>query len=155
MKKSLIMLAALAITCAVVKPAAAEIGQNNIGGSVIFGNNGGSTFGVDARFPVSDNFSIRPNAYFPNEGTTTIGAAATYDFNLSNYDSKSPLTPYLGAGVNFATGNNTGNNNAAGYATAGADYNLTDNLVLKGNINIPFDSINYSTTLGVGAGLRF
>jgi Outer membrane protein beta-barrel domain len=155
MKKLLIILAALTATFTIVKPAAAELGQSNIGGSVVFGNDGGSTFGVDARFPVSENFSIRPNVYFPNNGNTTIGAAATYDFNLNNYYSKNPLTPYIGAGVSFATGNNTGNNNAAGYATAGADYNLTDNLVLKGNVNIPFDSNNYSTTFGVGAGLRF
>ena len=156
MKKLLIILATLTATLTmIVKPAAAEFGQSNIGGSVIFGNNGGSTFGVDARFPVSDNFSIRPNVYFPNNGNTTIGVAATYDFNLNSYYSKSPLTPYVGAGVRFATGNNIGNNNAAGYATGGLDYNLTDNLILKGNVNIPFDSNNFSTTFGVGAGLRF
>jgi outer membrane protein W len=155
MKKLLIILAALTATLTVVKPAAAQTGDNNIGGSVIFGNNGGSAFGVDSRFKVSDNFSIRPNIYFPNSGTT-IGAAATYDFNLSDgYYSKSALTPYIGAGVSFVTGNNTGNNNATGYATAGVDYNLTEQLVLKGNVNIPFDSNNYSTTFGVGAGLRF
>jgi opacity protein-like surface antigen len=156
MKRLLIILAALTATFTIVKPASAQLGQSNIGGSVIFGNNGGSTFGVDARFPVSNNLSLRPNVYFPNNGNTTIGAAATYDFNLNSYYSQSPLTPYVGAGVSFATGNNNnGNNNATGYATAGVDYNLTEQLVLKGNVNIPFDSNKYSTTFGVGAGLRF
>jgi hypothetical protein len=107
MKKLLIILSVLTATVTIVKPAAAQISQNNIGGSVVFDNNGGSMFGVDARFPVSNNFSIRPNAYFPTNGNTTIGAAATFDFNLSDYYSKSPLTPYVGAGVSFATGNNT------------------------------------------------
>lgn len=152
MKKLLIILAALTATFAVVKPAAAETGQNNIGPSVIFGNNGGSAFGVNARFKVNDNFSIRPNIYFPSGGTT-FGAAATYDFNLS--DTNKDLTPFAGVGVVFASADNNGNNGSTGYVTAGADYNVTDNVVVKGTVNIPFDSTDYSTTFGLGAGLRF
>ena len=148
MKKLLVVLATLTTIFAVVKPAAAETGQNNIGPSVIFGNNGGSALGIDSRFKVNDNFSIRPSIYFPNSGAT-VGVAATYDFNLN--DSNRDLTPFAGIGVNFASINN----NATGYATAGAEYNLTKDVLVKGTVNIPFDSTNYSTTFGLGAGLRF
>ncbi len=151
MKKLLVIFAALTVTLAIVKPAAAEGGQNNIGPSVVFGN-GSSAFGIDSRFKVTDNFSIRPNIYFPNGGTT-VGGAVTYDFQLS--DTNRDLTPFVGLGVDFASVDLNGNNTATGYATVGADYNVTDTVVVKGTVNIPFDTTNYSTTFGVGAGLRF
>jgi hypothetical protein len=152
MKKLLIAIAALTATLAVVKPAQAEIGQNDIGPSVIFGNTGGTAFGVNSRFGIAKNLSVRPNIYF-QDSRTTVGAAATYDFNLTGDNRE--LMPYIGAGVNFDVSNNNSSNTSTGYAIAGADYNLSDGLVLKGSVAIPFDSNNYSTTFGVGAGLRF
>lgn len=153
MKKLLIAIAALTATLAVVKPAQAEIGQNDIGPSIIFGNNGGTAFGVNSRFGVAKNLSIRPNVYF-QDSRTSAGVAATYDFNLTGDNRE--LMPYIGAGVNFdVSNNNNRSNTSTGYALAGADYSLSDNLVLKGSVSIPFDSNNYSTTFGVGAGLRF
>jgi hypothetical protein len=146
-KKLLLVIAALTATLAIVKPAQAEIGQNDIGPSVIFGNNG-----VNSRFGIATNLSVRPNIYFQDR-RTSVGAAATYDFNLTG--SNRDLTPYVGAGVNFDVSNNNGNNNATGYAIAGADYNLSDSVVLKGSVSIPFDNTNYSTTVGAGLGLRF
>jgi hypothetical protein len=151
-KKLLLVIAALTATLAIVKPAQAEIGQNDIGPSVIFGNNGGTAYGVNSRFGIANNLSVRPNIYFQDR-RTSVGAAATYDFNLTG--SNRDLTPYVGAGVNFDVSNNNGNNNATGYAIAGADYNLSDSVVLKGSVSIPFDSTNYSTTVGAGLGLRF
>ncbi len=153
MKKLLIAIAALTASLVLVKPAQAEIGQNDIGPSVIFGNNGGTAVGVNSRFGITNNLSVRPNIYF-QDSRTSLGAAATYDFNLSG--SNRDLTPYIGAGVAFdVSNNNNRSNNATGYALAGADYSLSDSLVLKGSVAIPFDSNNYSTTFGVGAGLRF
>ncbi len=153
MKKLLIAIAALTASLALVQPAKAEIGQNDIGPSILFGNNGGTAFGVNSRFGVAKNLSVRPNVYFQNS-RTSVGAAATYDFNLTGDNRE--LIPYIGAGVNFdVSNNNNRSNNATGYAIAGADYNLSDGLVLKGSVAIPFDSNNYSTTFGVGAGLRF
>ena len=152
MKKLLIAIAALTATLAIVKPAQAEIGQNDIGPSIIFGNNGGTAFGVNSRFGIAKNLSIRPNVYF-QDSRTSAGVAATYDFNLTGDNRE--LLPYIGAGVNFDVSNSNRSNASTGYALAGADYNLSDNLVLKGSVSIPFDSNNYSTTFGVGAGLRF
>lgn len=153
MKKLLWVIAASIAVGALAKPAQAEVGQNYVGPSVIFGNRGGSAFGIDSKFGIGDTFSLRPNIYFQNGGTT-VGAAATYDFNSVDYDRK--LTPFVGAGVSFGVGNNNGvNNNATGYATAGADYNLNESIALKGAVSVPFDSTNYSTTFGVSAGLRF
>jgi Outer membrane protein beta-barrel domain len=152
-KNLLIAITAVTASLALVQPARAEIGQNDIGPSVIFGNTGGTAFGVNSRFGIAKNLSVRPNVYF-QDSRTTVGAAATYDFNLTGDNRE--LTPYIGAGVNFDVSNNSNrNNNATGYAIAGADYNLSDGLVLKGSVAIPFDSNNYSTTFGVGAGLRF
>lgn len=152
MKKLLIVLTTLIATTAIVKPAQAEISKNDIGPSVIFGNNGGTAVGINSRFGIGDNISLRPNVYFQNGGTT-IGAAATYDFRLNRANRR--LTPYIGAGVSFNTNNNNGNNNATGYAIAGADYNLNEQVALKGAVSVPFDSNNASTTFGLGAGLRF
>ncbi len=152
MKKLLLIIAALTTTLAIVKPAQAQVGQNDIGPSVLFGNNGGTAYGVNSRFGINNNLSVRPNIYF-QDSRTTLGAAATYDFKLSDYNRE--LTPYIGAGVNFDVSNNNGSNNATGYALAGADYNLSDSLVLKGSVAVPFNSNNYSTTVGAGVGLRF
>jgi hypothetical protein len=151
-KKLLILIAALTATVAMVKPAQAQVGQNDVGPSLIFGNNGGTAFGINSRFGINNNISIRPNIYF-QDSRTSLGAAATYDFQLN--DTNRDLTPYVGAGVTFDVSNNRGSNNATGYALLGADYNLSESIVLKGSVGIPFDSNNYSTTFGVGAGLRF
>jgi outer membrane protein W len=152
-KKLLIAIAALTASLALVKPAQAEMGYNDIGPSVIFGNNGGTAFGVNSRFGIAKNLSIRPNIYF-QDNRTTAGAAATYDFNLTGDNRE--LTPYIGAGVSFdVSNNNNSNNTSVGYAIAGADYDLSDSLVLKGSVAIPFNNNNASTSFGVGAGLRF
>jgi hypothetical protein len=149
MKNSLISSALLTAALVTVRPVQAGMGQNNIGPSVILGS-GQTSFGVDARFGLSDNFSLRPNIYFP-DNTTTFGAAVTYDFQAPDADRK--LTPYLGLGIRFNSG--TDSNTTAGYVTAGADYNLDNSIVLKGNLSVPFSSNNATTTVGLGAGLRF
>jgi hypothetical protein len=149
MKNLFLSLAILTTALATVQPAQARMGQNDIGPSVILGS-GQTSLGVDARFGLSDDFSLRPNIYFP-DNTVTFGAAVTYDFQAPDTDRK--LTPYLGLGVRFNSG--TDSNTTAVYATAGADYNLDNSIVLKGNLSVPVSSTNATTTVGLGAGLRF
>ncbi len=149
MKKILLSFALISSTLLVIRPAQAQLaGQNNVGASVIFGN-GQTSLGIDSKFGLSDNLSVRPNVYFPNN-TTTFGAALTYDF--PSVDTERRLTPFGGVGVRFNSGGN--NNNTTAYLTAGADYNLDSSIVLKANLSVPISS-NDSTTVAVGGGLRF
>ena len=151
MKNLLFSLAILSSTCIAIRPAQAQFisGQNNVGPSVLFGN-GQTSIGIDSRFGISDNISVRPSIYFPNN-TTTFGAAITYDVP-GIIDSERRLTPYAGVGVRFNSGGSNNNTNA--YITAGADYNIDPSYVLKANVNLPISS-NDSTTVAIGAGLRF
>jgi hypothetical protein len=148
MKKLLISLAILSSTFVAIRPAQAQLGQNNVAASVLFGN-GQTSIGVDSRFVLYDNFSVRPNVYFPNN-TTTFGAAITYDFQA--VDAERKLTPFGGVGVRFNSGGS--NSNTTAYLTAGADYSLDSTFILKANLNVPISS-NDSTNVAVGAGIRF
>ncbi len=130
-------------------------GQNRpiqIGPSVSFGGNS-TVFGIDSRFPISQEFSIRPSVRFPTGGVA-FGAAATYDFNLSRNGDRQ-VEPYIGAGFNVNTGDNTNNGaNISGYAIGGADYSLSDQLVLKGSATFPFKS-EYATNFTIGIGYQY
>jgi hypothetical protein len=148
MKKLLIPLAIISSTLVAIKPAQAQVGQNNVAGSILFGN-GQTSIGVDSRFGISDNLSVRPSIYFPNN-TTTFGAAVTYDFPA--VDSERKLTPFGGVGVRFNSGGN--NSNTTAYLTAGADYSLDSTFILKANLNVPISNSD-STNVAVGAGIRF
>ncbi len=150
MKRILLSLAIILGSFGLVRPAQAGMGQNNIGPSVIFGS-GETSVGVSARFGISDNLSIRPNIYFP-ASKTIFGAALTYDFQAPDSDRK--LTPYLGLGVRFNSGENN-NNVTTSYFTTGADYDLNSSVVFKGNVSVPFSSNGATTTVALGAGLRF
>ena len=155
MKKYLIALALLCSSLAtfgISKPASAQPSQMSIGPSVEFGN--GTAFGVDSKFGISNNLSLRPFVYFPNSGTK-FGTALTYDLTLSNNANTLQLTPFVGGSVDFNTGN--GNNNTTSFGlVGGVDLDLTDSLRLKGAINVPLNNgQNRDTTFTVGAGFRF
>jgi hypothetical protein len=152
MKIKLTLVAMLGIaTLSAVQPAQAQTKPNQIAPSVSFG---GSTavFGVDSRFPVAPNISIRPTIRFPSGGVV-VGTSATYDFD--NYGMDYRLEPYLGAGLNVYTGDNNNNGaNVTGYAITGADYSLNDQFTLKGSVTFPFKS-EYSTNITLGVGYKF
>lgn len=150
MKLTLVAMLGIA-TLSAVQPAQAQTKPNQIAPSVSFG---GSTtvFGVDSRFPVSQNISIRPTIRFPSGGVV-IGTAATYDFGNDGMDSR--LEPYVGAGLNVYTGDNNNNGaNVTGYAIGGADYSINDQFTLKGSVAFPFKS-EYSTDITLGVGYKF
>jgi hypothetical protein len=128
------------------------LNRNSIGPSVEFGN-GQTTFGIDSKFGISDNLSVRPFIYFPNSGTK-FGTALTYDINLSNNARTLQFTPFVGGSVDFNTGN--GNSTTNFGLVGGVDLDLTDSLRLKGAVNIPLSNDQgRGTTVTVGAGLRF
>ncbi len=142
------------------KPASAQFSQSSlaeplrwsIGPSVEFGN-GQTVFGIDSKFGIRDNLSLRPFVYFP-DGGTNFGTALTYDFNLRNSANTLQITPFVGGLVNINTGN--GDSTTSFGLVGGVDLDLTDSLRLKGAINLPLsDNRDRNTTVTVGAGLRF
>jgi hypothetical protein len=159
MKKRIIALTLLCSSVAtfgISKPASAQLSTEplrwSIGPSVEFGN--GTAFGVDSKFGISNNLSLRPFVYFPDRGTK-FGTALTYDLPLANTANTLQLTPFVGGSVDFNTGN--GNNNTTSFGlVGGADLDLTDSLRLKGAINVPLNNgQNRDTTFTIGAGFRF
>jgi hypothetical protein len=154
MKKLIIAFALLCSSLATFgmsKPATAQLSQSSIGPSVEFGD--GTAFGVDSKFGISNNLSLRPFVYFPNSGTK-FGTALTYDLPLSNTANTLQLTPFVGGSVDFNTG---GDNNTTNFGlVGGVDLDLTDSLRLKGAVDVPLSNgQDRSTTFTAGAGIRF
>jgi hypothetical protein len=153
MKKYIVSLVALLSSIATVGtslPASAQVGQSSIGPSVLFGN-GQTSIGIDSKFGVSENLSLRPFIYFPNNGTS-FGTSLTYDLPLRNTDSTLLITPFVGGSVAV----NTGNNSVTTLGlVGGADFDLSDNLRLKASVVVPVTDSNQGTGIAVGAGLRF
>ncbi len=126
--------------------------RNSIGPSIGFGA-GQTVLGVDSKFGLSDNLSLRPFVYFPNGGTN-FGTALTYDLNLNSNPDSLQLTPFVGASVDFNTTN--GDSITSFGLVGGVDLDLTDSIRLKGAIIIPIDNDRgQSNTVTVGAGFRF
>ncbi len=156
MKNNITTLAVLCssvVVMGVSAPAQAEMGQNAIGPSASFGG-GVTTYGVDAKFGLSDNFSLRPFVYFPSGGTD-FGGAITYDFRVSgDRYSSSPITPFIGGSVDFF---NSGSNNLTTFSlVGGADFAITDNVQLKAQVVVPLNTdAGQITGVTVGAGFRF
>jgi hypothetical protein len=154
MKKLLLLPAILASLVAAItqSPTAAMaggIGNNYVGPAVTFGG-GQSVFGIDSKFGIADNISLRPFVTFPSGGTQ-FGTSLTYDWDLRQ--SATPITPFIGVGVGFQTGNS--NNTTNGFAQVGADFNVNESFALLGSVAIPFSSNNSNTSVTVGANLRF
>ncbi|WP_310488518.1 hypothetical protein [Chamaesiphon sp. VAR_69_metabat_338] len=158
MKKQIIAFFALLSSMATVgmsAPANAQsvpvVRQNSIGPSVLFGN-GQSAIGIDSKFSLSDNISLRPFVYFPNNGTD-FGTALTYDIALRNNDSSLLITPFVGGSVDVNTG---GNSVTTVSLVGGADLDLSESIRLKGSIIVPLSNDRgQGTGIAVGAGFRF
>jgi opacity protein-like surface antigen len=154
MKKLLLIPAILTsiMTAAIANPQSAlagGIGNNYIAPSVTFGG-GQSAFGIDSKLGIADNISLRPYVLFPSGGTE-FGTSLTYDFDLRQ--AALPITPFIGLGLGFETGNQ--NTTTNGFAQVGADFNVTESFALLGSVAIPFSSNGSSTSVTLGAGLRF
>jgi hypothetical protein len=164
MKKNIITALAVLFsslaTLVMSKPANAQFGQSSlaeplrwsIGPSLEFGN-GQSAIGIDSKFGVSDNLSLRPFIYFPS-GRTDFGTALTYDFQLRNSASDLRITPFVGGSLDFNTG--SGNSITTVGLVGGADLDLTDSIRLKAAVIVPLTTDRgQTTTVTIGAGYRF
>jgi hypothetical protein len=140
---------ATAITQTPKSALAGGVGNNYIAPSVTFGN-GATLFGIDSKFGIADNVSLRPFVTFPSGGTE-FGSSITYDWDLRQ--ASLPLTPFIGLGLGFQTGNQ--NTTTNGFAQVGADLNVSDNVALLGSVVIPFNNNGGGTNVTLGAGLRF
>jgi opacity protein-like surface antigen len=156
MKKLLFIpaiLATLVVTAITQSPQAAlagGIGNNYVAPAVTFGG-GTSAFKIDSKLGIADNVSLRPFVSFPAPGTD-FGTSITYDWDLRQ--SATPITPFVGLGIDFQTGN--ANTTTTGFAQVGADFNVSDSIALLGSVAIPFNSNNNkATSVTLGAGLRF
>lgn len=155
MKKNIITFVKLGTLIAVLEtsaPAQAEMSGNWIGPS-LGSTNSGLSFGVDSKFGITNNISIRPFAYFPNNGTT-FGSALTYDINLTTRN-RFRIDPFVGAYVSTTGGNNS--QSVFGFV-AGSDFPLSDSFALKASLRVPLNSDSKSTQnagVNLGAGIRF
>jgi hypothetical protein len=146
-----VLCSSIAILC-INAPARADVGQNSIGPSIQIGG-GNTNLGIDSKFGISDNISVRPFIYFPNGGTD-FGTALTYDFNLKNTDAKLPITPFVGGSVDVNS--NNGSTLTTIGLVGGADFDITDTVRLKAAVIIPLDtSSGQATAVTLGAGYRF
>jgi len=157
MKKNivaLVMLCSSAAALGMSAPAQAEMGKNTIGPALFLGSTNNITVGIDSKFGVSDNLSLRPFVIFPRLGNI-FGGSVTYDFNV-NRGEKVQITPFVGAGVSIGTATNF--SNAIGYFTAGADFGIAESVELKAAVDVPFTS-NSSTistaSVRLSAGFKF
>jgi hypothetical protein len=155
MKKNIVafvMLCSSVVALGMSAPVRAEMSRNTIGPSLAIGN-GTTSIGIDSRFVVNENLSVRPFIFFPSGGTV-FGSSLTYDFESSR-TSKFQMTPYLGGGVAVGAANNGGNSTTQVFFTGGADFAVTDSIDLKAALDVPLSSNNSSTNVRLGAGFRF
>jgi hypothetical protein len=156
MKKNivaLVMLCSSVATLAMSAPARAGMGTNTVGPSLAIGN-GTTSIGVDSKFGISDNISLRPFVFFPSGGTV-FGTSVTYDFDVSR-SSKLQITPYLGGGLAVGVANNNGGGTATQtFLTGGADFGISDSVDLKAALDVPLSSNNATTLVRIGAGFKF
>jgi hypothetical protein len=148
MKKILSIVASAAVlSVAAQLPSQAESKESYIGPTIIFGG-GSSIFGVNGKFGIAENISVRPVVAF-GSGATAFGASATYDFNLPG-QSTTKFEPF--AGIGFVTATGAGGSGIV-YAQAGTDFGITDNIVLNADLKIPLSG--GGTLFGIGAGFKF
>ena len=156
MKKNivaLVMICSSVATLAMSAPArAGGMGNSSVGPSLAIGN-GTTSIGIDSKFGISDNISIRPAVYFP-QGGTAFGASLTYDFDVSR-SSKLQITPYLGGGVLVTSANGGGASRTDTFFTGGADFGVSDAIDLKAALLVPLSSNNSTTNVTIGAGFKF
>jgi outer membrane protein W len=142
------ILTAALILLSVSSARAAEEKQNYVAPSIGFVN-GSTLYGVNAKFGLAENISLRPFIQYKNSGGgtgTAYGASVTYNFQIPS----SKLIPYLGIGAAEVTTTGTASGNGGIYFEGGVDYNASDNFVINAN----YKSAS-STWINIGAGYRF
>ncbi len=128
-----------------------RIPQNYVGPAIGIGN-GSTNFGVVSRFPFSQNYSIRPSAFFGNNNTV-LRVPVTYDFTLGDkepFERNPLLTFHAGGGVQFSSIGGTAQGDKFGLlGTIGVDINLYDGIAILASYNTDFGNVN-GTNIGLG-----
>ncbi|WP_373542172.1 outer membrane beta-barrel protein [Chamaesiphon sp.] len=149
-KISILAAAAAVSTAALVLLAGGAIAQEKtsyVGPSIGF-SDGDTLYGVNAKFKVSDNISVRPFIQFANRSVgpvsasvTLYGASASYDFSLPSTD----FSPYAGIGYLAATGSASfqgitySATDSGIYFEVGTDYNISETIALNANYKFKDD----------------
>jgi hypothetical protein len=142
------ILTAALILLSVSTASAGEDKQNYVAPSIGFVN-GNTVYGINAKFGIAENVSLRPFIQSKSSGTgtgTAYGASVTYNFQIPS----SRLIPYLGIGAAEVATTGTASGNGGFYFEGGVDYNASDNFVINAN----YKSAS-STWINIGAGYRF
>jgi hypothetical protein len=126
-------------------------------GPIVTFVNGQTSVGIGGKFHVTDSIALRPSYSFANlsgSGVTVAGGSATYEFDTKG----SPLTPFVGAGMNIYNVNTSGKpgSSMAPFAQAGVDVRTSENMAVTLDVKVPLDSsAPLGTILSVGGGYRF
>jgi hypothetical protein len=156
MKLNLVCLTSIASLFAVVITAGqtqAQMGNSSVGGEVMIQNN--TSFGINGKFGVSDNISIRPRLIFsaekrganggPGLSGTQYGVAATYDFKPNTGSGNSP-TIFVGPEIAFWNGSTRINgfdvtaNATIINAIAGVEYPVSEAIDVTGKLILPISA---------------
>lgn len=138
----------------------ADVGRTVIGGSSYVGiaanigldgdtDLGDSNFAVISKIGLISNFSVRPSAVFG--GDTVFLIPLTYDISLPGVDvldAALPISPYLGAGIAIASGDDS---QTDFLLSGGVDFPLTNQFTATAGVNVAFfDDTSIGLLLGVG-----
>jgi len=112
---------------------------------------GDTTFAINSRIGLGEDFSFRPGAVIGNNASFLL--PVTFDFPTSqNVFSEGPMImPYLGGGLLLTT-NDQSDDNVGGLATAGLDVPLSRDLTANAGLNVGFTNgeTDWGLLLGVG-----
>jgi hypothetical protein len=112
--------------------------------------NGNTAWSIENRSMLSDTMSIRTTASFANSDPVVgnrYGTSLNYNFSMD--DEAKTFSPFLGAGVSYASTSGQ----VTGFAQAGIDMYF-ENLILTGSLALPFSGDRGLAT-SVGLGFRF
>ncbi|MEM6751499.1 MAG: hypothetical protein AAF630_00695 [Cyanobacteria bacterium P01_C01_bin.38] len=122
-------------------------GNLGLGGDSALGD---GNFMIISKIGVTDILSIRPSVVLGDD--TVILAPVTYDFSLDRTDDPFsealPFSPYAGAGVALATGDDS---EFTFLLTGGVDFPLSEKLTATAAVNAAFfDETDLGLSIGVG-----
>ena len=178
MKKFLICIAAVTSFVIGVSPNQAQALPSGSSVGADFTSQDGTSFGINGRFGVSENISIRPKIIFSSkkpedsnraasETGTEYGIAATYDFKPSmSVGGEKSLTIFVGPEISFWNGETDGTkfNGTIVSAIAGVEYPLSESLDITSKLTLPLSaneksdgspSRNLAKTLGISFGVAY
>lgn len=110
---------------------------------------GDGNFTIISKIGLTRNIAVRPSVVLGNDATFLI--PLTYDFSIRPAEALEevfPLSPYVGAGVSIATGDN---DNIGLLLTGGIDVPLNSQFTANAAVNVGIaDQTDFGLAIGVG-----